>query len=101
MVDTSILTFVNHGCNGTHTVGHDDARPDSIYNPGRDRRWKNAESIDLTQRVILPGEEIFSDYRDFVDASEAEDYAIFLDAMCSGTAVGEVAAHEQEKRNMS
>jgi hypothetical protein len=96
IVDTSILTFVNHGCQNTHNIAHDDALPGSIYNPRRDRRWKNDESIDLTQRVILPGEEILSNYHDFVGAN-GEDYDTFLAAMCSGTALGEVASYEQDR----
>ena len=79
--DSTIHTFINHGCNGSNNIGHDlsvteaDAPTDSIpeeimdkvrgaryiYNPANERKVHFFSSA-VPRRDIETGEELFDNY---------------------------------------
>mmetsp|Transcript_12427 Transcript_12427/g.18221 ORF Transcript_12427/g.18221 Transcript_12427/m.18221 type:complete len:859 (-) Transcript_12427:147-2723(-) len=115
VVDSSILTFMNHGCNGTYNHAHlgyncelheftaDVSKmPDeyeeerSVFSPVRDRNnpfW--ITSLDLTTRDISAGDELLTNYLAFVGHSSDWKYDLLhLRAQCSGKDVGDVTSYE-------
>jgi len=117
VVDSSILTFMNHGCNGTYNHAHlgqsyefneftadDSEMPEeygedrSVYNPALDRNtpfWLS--SLDLTTRDISAGEELLTNYLAFVGhSSDWKDDILDLRAQCSGQDVGDVTTYETQ-----
>jgi hypothetical protein len=115
-VDAGIITFENHGCNGTHNVGIESTatemtvdlnempeefngkfyHDDSPYNPFAERNIAHYFHEGSTAlREILPGEEILENYLFFT--SNANDWRTDvkkLREMCAGQSVGEVAEYE-------
>jgi hypothetical protein len=102
-VDSSIVTFVNHGCNGTFNIGiatdFDEFTTDtrtppaalmgqshtgtSVFNPVIDRHL--FYSGDVSLRDIDAGEEILDNYLNFIGSQEAwEDDVNDLRKQCSG-----------------
>jgi len=113
-VDSSIITFVNHGCYGSYNVGvetdvdeftADLDEPDealtgkshtgtSIYNPVIDRHLNHIG--DMSIEDIEAGEEILDNYLAFVGSVEEwEEEINHLRAMCKGKRVqGSVNEYE-------
>jgi hypothetical protein len=112
-VDSALLTFVNHGCNGTYNIGvvtgfdestvNTDVIPDelsgkshqgtSTFNPVVDRHLNNNACMNI--RAIKAGEEILDNYLAF--SSSEEDWAqdvIDLRNQCAGLSFGEVTEYE-------
>eukprot|EP00978_Attheya_sp_CCMP212_P001313 scaffold2735_cov61-Attheya_sp.AAC.9 len=117
-VDSSILTFVNHGCNGTYNMGSetsgwtewtvDPMKPppeslsgttNSVYNPVNDRHlYQLMSGSDFTLRDIKKGEEILDNYLAFTgSAADWTTDVNDLRAQCSGEAVGSVTSYEEGK----
>ena len=110
-VDSGIMTFVNHGCNGTFNTGNldpdgmteqnFDTFPDiqlvkKLYNPFADRRRRSLEtSYDFALRDIKAGEEISSNYLYFSE-SKFEEEGMTLRRMCNGEEVGDITKFEEE-----
>eukprot|EP00548_Thalassiothrix_antarctica_P004162 CAMPEP_0194146414 /NCGR_PEP_ID=MMETSP0152-20130528/20575_1 /TAXON_ID=1049557 /ORGANISM="Thalassiothrix antarctica, Strain L6-D1" /LENGTH=776 /DNA_ID=CAMNT_0038846929 /DNA_START=377 /DNA_END=2707 /DNA_ORIENTATION=+ len=113
-VDSSILTFINHGCKGIYNLGgrvkpggneqtaNPSFMPDEyfahsreIYKPVLDRNMRMAAS-DRTLRDITAGEEILQDYLAFIGqlSDDWENEVLFLRAQCNGDAVGDVTEYE-------
>ena len=112
-VDPGILTFSNHGCNGTYNIGASSSQlslteftadpkkpPDSIehdlYNPWLDRNLHFTDDIDISLRDLRKGEEILSDYLKFA-ADSWESDVLDLREICRGSMVGEVLNYELKK----
>jgi len=100
-VDSSIITFVNHGCKGSYNVGavtdEDEFGVDlkapaeegkshtgtSVFNPVIDRHL--FFSGDSSIRDIKAGEEILDNYLVFIGGEEAWEYDVMqLRQQCSG-----------------
>ena len=117
-VDSSILTFVNHGCRGSYNIGEEtpfdefSADPDSLdyvsagrshkgtstFNPVVDRHLRFQPDVSL--REIKAGEEILDNYLDFVGLPEYWTKDVMdLRALCSGQAVGQVTNYERGNFN--
>ena len=119
-VEPTILTFVNHGCNGDHNIifGLEPLKFPQIhnlteqnvkltdykanmplFNPYFDRRYKYMKGGYIESiKDIYPGEELFSNYL-FYSTSSPEsfyDEAQHLKRMCSGNEVGLVTLSEQK-----
>jgi SET domain-containing protein len=113
-VDSGLLTFANHGCNGTYNIGvvtdfdeftaNTDVLPDeqsgkshegtTIFNPFVDRHLTHSTVMNI--RDIKAGEEILSNYLDFSsDEKFWADDVVDLRNICSGVALGEVTEYEQ------
>jgi hypothetical protein len=113
-VDSSLLTFVNHGCKGTYNVGIDtdfdestadtSLIPDelngkshqgiSTFNPVVDRHLTHTGFMSTLD--IKAGEEVLDNYLLFI--SSEEDWAndvIDLRNQCAGLASGNVIQYEQ------
>lgn len=115
VVDSSILTFANHGCRGSYNVGEatkgdefsvDLNAPDKsingmshsetfVFNPVNDRHlfFSGDESI----RDIKAGEEILDNYLAFIGGTEYWELAVTdLRKQCSGEVTeGSVADYEE------
>jgi len=116
-VDSSILTFINHGCKGIYNLGGR-VEPGSnehtvdtsfisekylghsreTYKPVMDRHMRMA-GADRTLRDISAGEEILQDYLAFIGqrTDDWKDEVLFLRAQCNGDAVGDVTEYEASK----
>jgi hypothetical protein len=113
-VDPGIMSFVNHGCNGTYNVGtplsvnemtavlgvgpadiYDDEN--DVYHPYNDRQfpyWECANFVAL--RDIEVGEELFDNYLVFGGGAQMEDWdknLRELKAVCMG-GTGTIAEYE-------
>jgi hypothetical protein len=117
-VDSSIMMFCNHGCNGTHNLGSVDVNytefnvdpkhpPESIissrekaFAPARERNLREVLTHgDTTNRDIKKGEEVLCNYLEFVgDSSAWEEDVRGLQGQCTGTELGEISAYERNKR---
>lgn len=105
-VDSSIITFVNHGCHGEYNVGLDTEEDEftadpripieslngkshtgtSIFNPVIDRHLLHVG--DVTLEEIDEGEEILDNYLAFIGSGEDWDIEIMeLRNMCSGKVI--------------
>ena len=116
MVEPNILSFSNHGCNGTYNVldsgsfnkeingRHlteqnaelsDYPQSGPIYNPYLDRHIKALDYIEAIAD-INPNEEIFSDYIFFSSSSPAVFYkeAQHLKRICRGEEIGLISQNE-------
>jgi hypothetical protein len=122
-VFTNILTFTNHGCNGTANLGHnvpglneftmepespgftipDDFKQFSAgeYSPHRDRSYLGSINIAQVEHPILKGEELFDNYIGFGGDAGFVEQVIELKRDCLG-ALGTVEMHQlhlQKKKN--
>jgi len=117
-VDSGLMMFCNHGCNGTYNLCHDDANdsedsvdPDqppeslsstwgSAFSPAFERNLRQALiSGDKTNRDIKKGEEILCNYLEFTGrASDWEADVRGLQGQCAGTELGEISFYEREKQ---
>mmetsp|Transcript_21435 Transcript_21435/g.44064 ORF Transcript_21435/g.44064 Transcript_21435/m.44064 type:complete len:372 (+) Transcript_21435:1-1116(+) len=108
MVDSGIMTFVNHGCNGSANAGeigvdnavtemtadaaampraHGRISADSIHHVAMDRHLNQVMSDgDYSMRDIKAGEEILNNYLDFTgDAADWEKDVMEMRRWCTGT----------------
>lgn len=115
-VDSSILTFVNHGCRGTYNVGEESDLDEfsvglkspmsqdlsgrshvgtSVFNPVIDRHL--FFSGDTTIRDIDAGEEVLDNYLAFIGSDKCwEEDVMDLRQQCSGqTTEGSVTDYEK------
>jgi len=116
-VDSSIFTFINHGCNGTFTI--DDMEYDGLteqnaelssfkdkeretFDPFMDRHYiQNKNSPSFTLRDIKAGEEILCNYLFFTEENNEvwfED-AQELKRLCNNEDLGFVSKLEQSTVN--
>jgi len=117
-VDSGLMMFCNHGCNGTYNLCPDDANdseasvdpnqpPESLssiwgsaFSPAVERNLRQALiSGDKTNRDIKKGEEILCNYLEFIGrASDWEADVRGLQGQCAGTELGEISFYEREKQ---
>ncbi|KAL3804429.1 hypothetical protein HJC23_011357 [Cyclotella cryptica] len=113
-IDSGLMTFSNHGCNGSYNYGdefheltegtmdlsleeipedHDcTAKP---YSPIQERHLRQILSAgDVALREIKAGEEILVNYVMFANPDEWADEVRRLRDQCAGSAVGEVSEYE-------
>jgi SET domain-containing protein len=102
-VESSSLTFINHGCNGNTNVGgiipyieatwdprtvpdnYDDYNDDrSVYDPLTERRYGVNAVTTVTDRDILAGEEIVCNYIFFARRSQFAEKVTELRDACRG-----------------
>mmetsp|Transcript_42960 Transcript_42960/g.90246 ORF Transcript_42960/g.90246 Transcript_42960/m.90246 type:complete len:925 (+) Transcript_42960:227-3001(+) len=116
-VDSGILSFCNHGCNGTFSYGEEeslgftemnvdlDHAPEAllnkisiVYSPVFERHLRQILAVgDYTLRDIHQGEEITCDYLSFVgDPVEWEEDVTGLRAQCLGETRGDIQEYEFE-----
>lgn len=111
VIDSGIALFSNHGCNGTYNVGvpgtvhtemsvdlqhavGDAVDHDLIFSPFVERHIRQTLIQDTTLRDIKEGEEILSNYLDFIGDSEYWEQEVMAQrAVCAG-AMGEIAVNE-------
>jgi len=108
VVCSHILTFTNHGCNGTANIGWNvpnkteftlDVAADNFeiptefldkvisnpYSPHRDRSYQRDQTgIDAVHVPIYKGQELFDNYLFFDSNENFIEYALSLRAECSG-----------------
>ncbi len=118
MVEKSILTFINHGCNGEfNTLALNTLRPDVteqnatpndapvkrfVYDPLLDRRQLSLEYMLKARKDIKAGEELFCTYVNMVvEVDEWWDYAQALKRMCNKEEVGLITLSEREKNSQA
>lgn len=116
-VDSGIQTFVNHGCNGSFNIDestskagrnrteqnakksdqHVDHRVDwYTYNPSRLRRLHHlSTSSEVAIRDISAGDELLSDYLDYVEGDDWWDEVQELKRICNGEDVGFITKREK------
>lgn len=109
-VDSGIITFVNHGCNGTYNIddegytGMTEQNTDltlfdkrAVYDPYSDRNYlqiSNAPSFAL--RNIVAGEEILCNYLTFCEVlADFTPEMEHLKKLCNEGAVGIISVLEQ------
>ena len=124
-VDSGIMTFVNHGCNGTNNIagpdemslvdgdlptvneetadiseggGREFLRISPAFDPARERHLRHsAVGADCAVRDIRAGEELFQNYLYFVsEPCEWSHYITDLRAQCRGESVGTIVAAEED-----
>ena len=113
-VDSSILTFCNHGCNGTANYGDEDNidvtemnvdlynPPEgvlikaAVYSPVMERHLRSHLSVgDYTLGDIKTGEEIVCNYLAFVgDPDDWQEGVMELKEMCAGEHPGAIFEYE-------
>lgn len=120
-VDSGILTFVNHGCNGTYNIGVVlgeseatvevgtpvttvyDARSD-VYNPRWERGYHSVDCAGLVAiRDISAGDEILDNYLIFGGGYDQQDFdenLSDLKSMCRGEG-GLVHIYEESEKGKS
>jgi len=110
-IDSMIVLFCNHGCNGTYNVGMpgdeyytemnvdshhagEVIKPAPIFSPINERHMHQHYYADSILRDIKKGEEILCNYLDFIGASDSfEEDVMDLRAVCTG-GMGEVTTYE-------
>jgi len=118
LVDSSILTFINHGCNGTYNVDigtsssvtkdyyiteqnasiqdREDQKGET-YDPVTDRRDGGGWAvIDIALRDIAAGEEILCNYVFFTEDSAWLKELNTLKKICNGEEIGLIVKSEME-----
>jgi len=116
-VYSNILTFTNHGCNGTANIGlnipgvneftMDTSNPDfeipdmllsfsvGEYSPHRDRKYSGTVTTSQVEHPpILKGQELFDNYISFGGDEEFAEQVNELKQECSG-ALGTVEKHQR------
>lgn len=97
------LTFVNHGCNGTHNLGHtdlgytdftidlDQGLPENLgfrvpvpYNPPYDRDPERQMAAIVTAKDIAADDELLDSYLDFEGSDGFVEMVKYMQNMCSG-----------------
>lgn len=112
-VDIGILTFVNHGCNGTYSIGdvtketeltysgasaEGNAADDmNAYDPFVERHHPLVnynEFVVKTLHDVEAGEELLDNYLTFTRSAELREIALELKQLCLGKDVGGVTKYE-------
>jgi hypothetical protein len=100
-VDSGILTFINHGCNGTFNIGTksevnefnanlDEPIPKEyssshgVYNPAVDRTLHIDEFAIINSKEVKAGSEVLDNYLSMGGEMEFKTYALELRQECSG-----------------
>jgi hypothetical protein len=101
-VDSGIVAFINHGCNGTFNVGiesewhelnidEDGEIPEDYpfygvapYNPHIDRNLRRDQSVSQNSKPVKAGEELLENYLSFGGEEKFMDDMIELRKECSG-----------------
>ena len=118
MVDAGIISFVNHGCNGTYNVGVPFNETEttiplghgipailakeeaSVFHPFNERHFDSKGwEDDVALRTIEAGEEILDNYLVFGGTGDVEEWELNLEelkVLCSG-GVGVVSEYEDEE----
>lgn len=116
-VDSTIMTFVNHGCNGTfniidwnqfggktfteNNVTRDDAEDESdseVYDIYSDRHVQHAAlTYSVATRDIKAGEELFSNYLFYTTESWWDDVKR-IRRMCTGKETGFITTQEMKNK---
>ena len=120
-VDPGIMTFANHGCNGTYNIGvklseteatldfgdgpsavydGDEEKDSNVFNPFQERRFSIEECKNLVAlRDIEAGEELLDNYMFYggPNAEFFEENLTELKQVCSGGA-GLVLEYEEQSR---
>ncbi len=110
---------VNHGCKGTSNLGdvdemaysefsvdlEDDFIPRPFrtkgglpYNPSFDRDFVKTQTMSITSRDILAGEEIYDNYMGYAGDAGFKEYVRDLRAECAG-GLGVVERYQQTMEN--
>jgi len=117
-VDGSILTFMNHGCNGTHNVGETignwtessaslESMPqeldgtarsnDYLFNPAFERHIRYHVLLDQARRDIKTGEELMVNYLGYIGDPKDWEYDIkHLLSQCYDGGLGDVSEYEDD-----
>ncbi|KAL7517141.1 hypothetical protein ACHAWX_002089 [Stephanocyclus meneghinianus] len=117
-VDSSMLLFSNHGCNGTFNYGTEsimlselsvdineipeglDGSKAVAYSPFQERHLRSYSGTgDYTLRDIKAGEEILTNYIAFVDPSDWRQEILILRSQCAGEKVGEITDYESGEKS--
>lgn len=118
-VDSSFLTFMNHGCNGTSNYGKEEQgditewsadpdtflphlsfnrrqRGDSIFDPVLDRNfYELVIDGDITTKDIKAGDEILDNYLRMIGTEADWNHdVVMLRKMCSGQGAAEIENYE-------
>jgi len=122
-IDSGVIMFMNHGCNGTNNYGYetDEDSPmfgltesnvdlininmadikyellneASTYSPAEERNlWHKLNSGDYAFRDIKKGEEILTDYLVFSGADSFKHDVRGLQAQCMGVGHGDISEYE-------
>jgi hypothetical protein len=101
-VDSGMLTFINHGCNGTFNMGiesewhelnidEDGEIPEDYqlygaapYNPHRDRNLRRDQYLSQNSKPVKAGEELLDNYLSFGGEQYFMDTMQNLRKECSG-----------------
>ena len=112
-VDSGILTFRNHGCNGTFNIGVNSSFHEfnvnltetiprdymlsssiGVYIPGLDRTQHYLDWICINFKAIQAGNELLDNYLPFAGEGGFKTYVVGLRKLCSG-AMGLVEQRQQ------
>jgi hypothetical protein len=113
-VDPSIMTFINHGCNGTYNMGtvtsvtemnadHDEMPLDIyenvlesyVYNPFIDRNHHTyLNGYDVLLRDVKAGEELLDNYVTYLHEGNWKPGLVDYNAQCSNKAAGAIKVYE-------
>ena len=121
-VESSILMFCNHGCNGTYNYGVvtgfteanvDLKQPPELPTHFRKALFHNASAFspvvernirqylssgDVTNRVIKQGEELLCNYLEYIGSPQDwEEEIRSLRGQCDGSEVGDITDYESNK----
>jgi hypothetical protein len=114
IVDASMLTFTNHGCNGTNNYGvklsvtEGTASPDvmppdlyyteeesAIYNPYAERNHLMLiGALDVVNRDVEAGEELFDEFLKYLHEDNWKWGVEHFRTMCAGQSLGVVSGYE-------
>jgi hypothetical protein len=112
-VDSGIMTFSNHGCNGTSNLGvlselHElnvdpEVCPNEYqefladpYNPFLERDQSIQQVMATSSKDVKAGEELLENYLSFGGAEYFKEIVLGLREQCAGTAVGSVEEYQNE-----
>jgi hypothetical protein len=111
-----MLTFINHGCNGTFNTGvesewhelnidKDGEIPEDYqfygmapYNPHRDRNLRRDQYLSLISKPVKAGEELLENYLSFGGVEYFMESMLLLRKECSG-GLGVVEEYQSTKKN--
>ncbi len=116
VVEKSILTFVNHGCNGEYNMQllitrnphvteqnatlEDVPANRAVYDPFLDRNQHSTQYMMIALRDIKAGEELFCNYVYLtVEPDEWWDEVQVLKRICNKEELGLITLSETEKNN--
>jgi hypothetical protein len=115
IVDASLITFINHGCNGTNNVGAktivnemnadlnqmppgliDDVVESAFWDPVADRRFETHSGCgDRLLHDVQAGTELLDNYLGLLDLETWSSGVTDFRAQCIGQSLGMVSSYEQ------